>query len=158
MAHRPLRPLVGPQFKAGKRAEGRAKRGVRDVLVHDAPTAGEFGAAEYVDQYGRQYRLATTAARPVVPPNTALGARARGTPLVRHAQGHVKLWIRYKRGGARQPDLVAGTGVNATLRLQPAADGVAVAPPAVAVRAVWQPRPGLRTASVFVSGWDAFAE
>ena len=141
-------------IRAGRRAEARARR-PWEAARHDAPSAGEFGDAEYVDDEGREYRVALTPQRPTLAPGEKLDARTRDTPLIRNGAGHVKVWLRLKKNTPltkRAPWPSRAQRGGHALRLWPQHDGLRMQ--WTTIRSSLPPRTGGRTGTVYMSGWE----
>ena len=109
---------------AGRRLERRERRPVeRQAALVDHPNESEFGAPEYIDEYGRQYRVAYLTRIGGWLPGTSIPPRAtHGRAPIRLADGTLKLWVRLKRGDpsrwwyAGQPRRLELTAVQPGLR------------------------------------------
>jgi len=135
---------------AGRRLERREGRPAeRQAAAANHPAEGEFGQPEYVDQFGRQFRVAYL---------DRLGGWLPGSPVPprpTHAPAHVdpaapvKLWVRLRRGdtarwwmpGSMEP-------ANSRLALKPVAPGLR--PCTAQVVMAYRERPSRRTGFVLV--------
>lgn len=89
------------RFVTGRRLEtrDRSKAARAHAEKYDHPNESEFAAPEYVDQYGRQYRVAYA---------PRLGGWNPGAPVparpadARAPAGIVRLWVRLRRGVPNQ--------------------------------------------------------
>jgi hypothetical protein len=142
-------PRAGPQFIQERHVEGRATH-PRYYALTEAPNAGEFGQAEYVDEEGRQYRVAL-GTRTDYPPGKAIPPRAYAQEATRNAQGHAKLWVKLPKGAAGSW-FAQVPGRMPIVRLTPVKPGL----PALTVRvaAAFRVRPTLRTGVVYLQDFD----
>jgi hypothetical protein len=89
------------RFVAGRRLERRERSpsAQRQAAQFDHPNESEFDAPEYVDQYGRQYRVAYASRTG----GWAPGERVPPRPVeARAPAGVVRLWVRLQRGVPNQ--------------------------------------------------------
>ena len=141
----------GAQFLDARRREGRDTH-ARYYAVADYPNRGEFGAPEYVDATGRQYRVAflSRLGPNAWPPRAPIRARARAEHPIAAAGGtRVKLWVKLPPRGA---DTAWFRTLPATVALEPVAPGRG--PLVVRVHAAFRARPTHSTGYVMASGVD----
>lgn len=87
------------QFYPERRLENREKKkNEKKQAQFDHPNESEFGAPEYVDQYGRQYRVAFLPRLGGWLPSTAIPPRSLASLDPETQQSTLKVWIRLKRG------------------------------------------------------------
>lgn len=91
------------QFYGGRRLERRERdpAAVRQAERLDHPNEQEFGAAEYVDEDGRQYRVAYLNRLGGWEPGAPVPPRPKGAKPLRDGR-RIKLWLRLKRGEAQR--------------------------------------------------------
>lgn len=156
-SQRPARPRLSPLadprgLRGGQRREGRDVH-ARYYALHNHPNRREFGAPDYVDAAGRQYRIAFLDRLDAAwVPDQPLPARPLTHEPVRDAGGRIKLWIKVPRapraemlGAARWPSVGA-----ARVALNPVAPGLA--PATVRIEAVYHGAPSHATGHVLVTG------
>lgn len=140
----------GPQYRAERRTEQRGTSAAarRSAALNDHPNQSEFGAADYVDDVGRQYRIAHLHRLGGWTPGVPVTPRPHDAPALTNARGHIKLWVKLKRGRAHVwPPLHAPQ--HKPLLLRPVAPGLSEQ--RVRVSALHVTRPGQRTGAVFVA-------
>lgn len=145
------------QFRTERRRENRdTPRGRYDAQREDFPSQSEFGDAEYVDVFGRQYRFAFrhrlggwTPGRRVPPLDLA---RQRVAAALQRG-GSVRLWVKVprQRRGAPSPWYTHDERVSgAPLELEPVQPGFPRQ--RCVIKSVEQRRSG-RTGAVVVTGF-----
>jgi hypothetical protein len=70
-------------LRAGRQEEQRQEKNTRYYVLNDQPRARTFGPADYVDEEGRQYRLAVDSGEGTLFPSVAVPGK-----------NQVKLWVK----------------------------------------------------------------
>lgn len=148
------------RIRLGRRVEGRDRYARREAQ-HDYPSSHTFGAADYIDAAGRQYRLAYAPPPGGWTVGVPIPPRPANAPILRARDGSQRacLWVklprkRHRFGARADRDLWfdgarLATGSQA-VALEPVAPGL----PAVTmvVREAYRLAPTERTGRLMVTG------
>lgn len=134
-------------FISGRRLENREKRAsLLQAAQADHPNETEFGEAEYVDEFRRQYRLAYLNRLGGWEPGKPIPTRPKDARVLQGPHGSVKLWVRLKRN--RVADWYTMNHGRERLTLRPVLPGLM--PCTVQIVYAFRDRPSRRTGFVNV--------
>jgi len=148
---------VLPGERERRHAEVRdTQRGAYAAARMNYPGEREFGAAEFVDDEGRQYRLAYAHKLGGWPPGTVVPPRPPDARVIEGPGGRCRLWLKVPRGRPWRERarlwFGTGTGADTRVRLHPVtADSATRLPLDVRVAEVEHER-ARRTGAVMVQG------
>jgi hypothetical protein len=157
---KPTRDHEGLQFHTDRELERRfdpgtkGKKARNNVLKRNYPSQHEFGPAEYMDNMGREYRLAYLDRMDGWPPHTLIPPRElRNVDQIRAAKrgaSRTALWVQLKQGRSMMdwPE----TSVARTIELRPMLPGLA--PQLVRITEAYRDNARGRTGLVEVTGLD----